>query len=164
MQDTARRQAAVGMVVRDNGTNRLAVASYPLYAKSSNQTLSSPLANEVKQEQIQNILLWLNGGALPCLVRGMPDVCPILLEDEKTGTRVLSLINASTGCADEFVVGVEDRHAGAAQQVSYITDKGLLKAVPPRYQQRKDKMLWIRICGAMKFHPYQIRFLVITNP
>ena len=63
-------------------------------------------ANEIKQAQLQEVLAWLHGGVLPAVVRAAPDVCPVLLEDETVHTRVLSLINASTACADGVTVEV----------------------------------------------------------
>lgn len=145
----------LAMAASEQNGRRLAVACFTLRE-------TTYLLNENKQAQFQALLAWLHNGVLPAVVRDMPDICPILLEDAATKTRVLSLINTSTGCADDFVVELESRSTQACR-VTYVDDSGRMKTLPPSAVSHKGKAMRIRISGAAKLHPYQVRFIFIKT-
>lgn len=154
LRDISRASRAHGLLVSEANGLRTAVWAAPLKEKY--------WANQIKQAQMQGVLAWLNGGVLPAVVRGAPDVCPVLLEDASTRTRVLSLINASTACADEFTVEFAAKRRPSEYKIRFMNDDGRMEDMPFKHNKKRG-VLSLKITGMPQLHPYQVRFMFVTE-
>ncbi len=149
-------RGAPGMLVAGQNGRRLAVCACRLR--------DTPFwVNEAKQAQMQAVLAWLSGGTLPAVVRGAPDICPVLLDDTSTGTRVLSLINASTSCADGFAVELAAARSADKYRVRFMDDDGRMASIPAARISKRRGALCVKVAGAAKLQPYQVRFLFVAE-
>lgn len=150
----AGRPGACGMLALERRPRRYVVCAAPLGENGF-------WLNEVRQVQLQGIFQWLCGGVLPAAVRGAPDVCPVLLADADERTRVLGLINVSTGCADGIEVELAAPLSWRRCQAGWIADDGRYSEIAGRDLRRRRGRLVVTIRGAAKIYPYQVRFLVM---
>jgi len=148
--DARGRVQSPGAVALIRKGRRRIVLAYPLEA--------SPFyLDEIKQAHVQGMLGWLAGGCLPACVRGAPDVCPVVLADERTGVRMVSLVNASTARADGFTLTVALPRAAANYSACCIDEAGRPAELPARRLRGRPGGLDITVSGSAGVNPFQVR-------
>ena len=153
--DTKRRRTTPGMLAAERDGKRIAVLAYPM-------GLNVFWLDETKQAQLQSLLGWLGGGALPACVENAPDLCPVVLQPESRGTTIVSLINCSTTRAEDFTLRVGTSRPASRCAISYLDDRGRMANLSAKYFRKAGAYLTIRIPPTAGINPYQVRVFRIS--
>lgn len=154
MMNAKRKPVAPGILVSQKGQQRMAVLAYPFEGDCF-------WLDPIKQRQLQGLLAWLAGGTLPALVEGAPDVCPVVLEDAESRTRVISLINCSTMRMEGFILRVEAPLTASRYRVTVVSDSGKVQGVPPARYDRKSGYLVFSMKNTLAVDSFDVRTLRI---
>ncbi len=144
---------APGIVLTEQGGRRAAVLPYDLEDRYYLPTLRL-------KEQLRNVLEWLSGKPLPAFLDGAADVFPIVLEEEATGRRVVSVLNASHDPAEECDLWLAPPAAGA-WSLAYVSDAGRVEAIPASACRHERGCVGVRLAGDLAVPPFDVRVVVL---
>jgi len=142
------RAVTPGLAVSERDGRRIAVTAAEL-----DGTTSTFWFNAWKQRQMHAVLEWLAGGALPAVVRGAPDVAPLMQENPETGEQVVTLVNVSTATARDGALLVAAKGAADKHRVSVLSNSGSWRKVRAGNIRKEGRYLRIALEGGCNVQP-----------
>ena len=144
-----------GIIASHKKNQRIVVLAYPI------SITSESWLNPARQSQMQSLLAWLCGGVLPAVVKGAYDLCPVVLEDDISGVKIISLINCSTMRWENFDLCIEANLPISKYVVSYVSNSGKIIDVSKRAIRKKEGSLYIKVSEEAGINSCQVRFFRI---